>query len=122
LTFLLERYKGFLTYHRCKGDVLAEARGGPEDAQLGGVYSYVWHHGTYYNSAESFQAVLTSRELKLRRKMAGVGGLQLADLLAHPVKMDILSSRGEIAWGPCFGTQLAAVFQNKYNLYGKKLF
>jgi len=122
LTFLLERYKGLLTYLRCKGDVLAESRGKNEDAQLCRVYSYVWHHGTYYNSAKSFQSVLTSKELKLRRKVANVGGLQLADLLAHPVKMDILFSRGKTVWEPCFGKQLAAQFQNKYNLYGRKLF
>lgn len=121
LTFLLERYKGFLNYLRCKGDVLAESRGKNEDAQLCRVYSYVWDNGTYYNSAQSFQSVLTSKELKLRRKVANVGGLQLTDLLAHPVKMDILSSRGKIAWGPCFGKQLAAEFQNKYNGYGRKL-
>lgn len=122
LTFLLERYKGLLTYLRCKGDVLAESRGRNEDAELSRVYSYVWHHGTFYNSARSFQSVLTSRELKLRRKIANVAGLQLADLLAHPVKMDILSNIGREIWRPCFGRQLAADFQNKYNLYGRKLF
>jgi len=59
LTFLLERYKGFLNSFGCKGDVLAESRGRREDEQLAGVYSYVWNEGTYYNSAASFQSALT---------------------------------------------------------------
>lgn len=122
LTFLLERYKGFLKYHGCQGDVLAEGRGKNEDAQLMKEYSYVWKNGTYYNRAATFQSVLTSKNLKLRRKAANIAGLQLADLLAHPIKMDILSVQGREEWGPCYGKKLAAVCQNKFNLYGKKLF
>ncbi|MCX6000530.1 MAG: DUF3800 domain-containing protein, partial [Chloroflexi bacterium] len=121
LTFLLERYKGFLNYHGCKGDVLAESRGKNEDALLCAVYSDVWSRGTFYNRAESFQSALTSKELKLRRKVANVAGLQLADLLAHPVKMDILSSKGKVTWPDCFGKQVAAEVGNKYNVYGRKL-
>jgi len=122
LTFLLERYKGFLNYYGHKGDVLAESRGRTEDTRLARRYSHIWHHGTYYNAAASFQAALTSRELKFRKKDANIAGLQFADLLAHPVKMDILSRRGKIAWGPCYGKQLADIFQKKYNKYGQVLF
>jgi hypothetical protein len=126
LTLLLERYRGYLISgrlsERAKGDVLAEGRGGQEDLALKKVYREVWGNGTYFISAQEFQKVLTSKELKVRYKDHNIAGLQLADLLAHPSKLHILSSRGKIPQSPTsFGTRLAQLFQGKYNPYGKVL-
>jgi len=122
LTCLLERYRGFLRSERAKGDVLAEGRGGQEDLALKKVYREVWVSGTYYISAQEFQKVLSSKELKVKYKDHNIAGLQFADLLAHPSKLYILSSKGIISQSPTsFGTSLAQLFQGKYNLYGTVL-
>ena len=122
LTCLLERYKGYLFIQRAKGDVLAEGRGGQEDLALKKVYREVWEDGTFYISAQEFQKVLTSKELKVKYKYHNIAGLQLADCLAHPSRLYVLSSKGKIPQlSPTFGTRLAQIFQGKYNFYGKVL-
>ena len=123
LTFLLERYKGFLHHNNHTGDVLAESRGGNADILLKDVYTNIWQNGNRYNTAESFQSVLTSKEIKIKPKKANIGGLQLADLLAHPITRDILCAKGQIDWADCFGKRLTKNLQNKYvNRFGKKFF
>lgn len=123
LTFQLEHYRGYLMYVRGKGDVLAESRGAQEDLALKRVYREIWEQGTFYISSGQFQSVLTSRELKVKRKEDNIAGLQLADLVAHPAKMEILIARGRISPGPpSFGAKLAEVFRSKYDRIGRKLF
>ena len=123
LRFLLERYRGYLVFKRARGDVLAEGRGGKEDMALKRAYAEIWRSGTYYISAQEFQKVLTSRELKVKRKEQNIAGLQLADLLAHPSRLYILSSRGRVAPPqPSFSTRLIQLFRGKFDLLGQKLF
>lgn len=123
LTFLLERYRGVLMFVKGKGDVMAESRGAKEDMALKQVYQEVWERGTFYIPRQEFQKVLTSKELKVRKKEHNIAGLQLADLLAHPSKVYILSSRGKIPLtGSSFGARLAQAFRGKYGLIGQKLF
>jgi hypothetical protein len=122
LTCLLERFRGFLMFKRAKGDVIAEGRGKEPDLALKKVYQEIWEDGTRYISAQEFQKVLTSKELKIRYKKHNIAGLQLTDLLAHPSKISILSDRGKISQlTPSFGTHLAQLFRGKYNTYGKVL-
>lgn len=122
LTCLLERYRGFLANKRAKGDVLSEGRGKNEDLALKKVYREVWEEGTFYISAQEFQKVLTSRELKVKYKQHNIAGLQMADLLAHPSKAYILSARGKIPPSTTsFGARLAQIFRGKYNTYGAVL-
>jgi len=122
LTYLLERYRGYLTYEHARGDVLAEGRGGQEDMKLKRVYQEVWEQGTYYISAQEFQKALTSKQLKVKYKEHNIAGLQLADLLAHPSKLYILNSMGRIPPSPpSFGTRLVQMFKGKYDLRGRKL-
>ena len=122
MTFLLERYKGFLNRTNSKGDVMAESRGKKEDQELANVYHYIWNNGTYYNNAKGFQNVLTSKNLKIKRKTANIAGLQIADLLAHPTKMHLLESRDKINWRMCFGKSLVPAFECKFDEMGQKLF
>jgi len=121
MTFLLERFRGFLNRSNAKGDAMAEARGKKEDRELANVYRYIWENGTYYHNARGFQNVLTTQRLKLKRKSANIAGLQIADLIAHPAKMHLLESSGAITWDTCFGKTIAAKFENKFDQIGRKL-
>lgn len=121
LTALLAKYCGFLNFYNAKGDVLGEGRGGKEDDQLKHEYRLLYDTGTYFHRPESFQRALTSREIKLKPKSANVAGLQVADLLAYPVKQDILSERGLIPDpGNVYGREICRILESKYNrqVYG----
>ena len=94
MTVMLERFCGWLNANNFHGDIMAESRGGTEDRLLQEAYKYVFQHGTSFRNAQFFEDVLTSRKIKIKKKEANIAGLQLADLLAHPCKQDILIGRG----------------------------
>ena len=74
---------------------------------------------------------MTSSELKVKPKSADIAGLQLADLIAHPSRREILLDNQLIANTPdIFGDKICAILRaNKYMRsrsgqiqgYGKKL-
>ncbi|MCL4489168.1 MAG: DUF3800 domain-containing protein [Chloroflexi bacterium] len=124
LGFLLQRYAGYLNHINRVGDVMAEARGGKEDRLLADSYSYVFTRGVWMTRAESFQRALTSRELKLKQKKANISGLQLADLLGHPVKQWALKRAGLIEGDlGAFCERLMRSVETKFNrhLYDNRL-
>ncbi|MGC2064451.1 MAG: DUF3800 domain-containing protein [Thermodesulfovibrionales bacterium] len=94
LANLLARYGFFLQSRRAHGDVLAESRGKTEDFELKEVYSSLYEKGTRFKSAKFFQQFLTSREIKIKPKTKNIAGLQLADILAHPLKKYTLIQKG----------------------------
>jgi len=111
---------------------MAEVRGGAEDKLLKDSYERVFKQGVWMTNAQVFQSALTSNQLKLKSKSANVAGLQLADLLGHPVKQwalkryDVLSD--ELA---PFAQQLMKIVEPKFNRhlykgqvtgYGKVIF
>lgn len=123
LLAMVQRFVGFLNYNNAKGDVLAESRGAQEDLQLKEEFTHLFETGTPYVSASAFQNCLSSKEIKLRKKEHNVAGLQIADLLAHPCKQDILLNQKRIKkyYGK-FGQKLLEIAQTKYNrweLFGK---
>ena len=91
---LLERYCGWLRHIGAVGDVMAESRGGREDRQLKNAFVRLCSMGTYYHPASFFASVLTSRQLKLKPKSANIAGLQIADILAHPLRGYVLQAFG----------------------------
>jgi hypothetical protein len=115
LAAVLQRYCGWLNYKNVVGDVLAEARGRVEDQQLESAYSNIHASGTLYLEASTAQRVLTSKSLNLRRKDSDIAGLQLADVLAHPVKQWVLWQKGIIAEPKGFGRHLADAARAKFN-------
>jgi hypothetical protein len=122
LTLLLERYIGWLKVVGGRGDVLAESRGGTEDTKLKQVYHDIWKNGTRYLPGQEFQNVLTSKELKVKKKDQNIAGLQIADLVAYPSKIDVLTRNGRIlprTPGP-FTSKMNEVLKPKYNEYGRK--
>ena len=116
LGFLLQRYAGFLNHINRVGDVMGESRGGTEDRLLKESYTRVFEHGVWTTNAHTFQAALTSREIKLKQKSANVAGLQLADLLGHPAKQWVLRQHGLLTNPePPFAQRLMHIVQAKFN-------
>ena len=115
LLAMMERYCGMLQFRRACGDVMAEARGGHEDKQLKSAFITVYNAGTRYHDAKFFQSVLTSKELKIKPKAHDIAGLQLADMLAHPAKQQILFDKGIAAAPFGFSLEMATAAENKYN-------
>jgi len=132
LGFLLQRYAGFLNHINRFGDVLAESRGGNEDRLLADSYARVFESGSWMVSASVFQQALTSSQLKIKKKAFNIAGLQLADLLGHPVRQFILHEEGHLPEGLApFAAKLMAIVEKKFNRhlydgkvtgYGKVLF
>jgi hypothetical protein len=117
LGFLLQRYAGYLNHINRVGDVMAEARGGAEDRLLKESYALVYSRGIWgVTNANYFQSALTTGELKLKSKTANIAGLQLADLLGHPVKMWVLKQYGLVDndLAP-YGERLMKIVQSKFN-------
>ncbi|MBA7664982.1 hypothetical protein ES703_73048 [subsurface metagenome] len=116
LTVLLERYCGFLNFSNAQGDVMAESRGRVEDNQLKEAYRVLYKVWTQWRGTEYFQKALTSSEIKVKPKSANIAGLQLADLLAHPSKQEILIEEKRLDDpGGNFGKQICQCIQAKYN-------
>lgn len=97
LAMLLELYCGYLEALNRRGDVLCESRGGKEDMRLKEEYRRLVEEGNGERPADFFASALTSKELKMKKKEANVAGLQLADLLAHPAKQDVLAEYERLA-------------------------
>ena len=126
LAILLERYAFWLNRIDAHGDVMAESRGGKEDQRLKHSFSRLLVQGTDFVPPERFLSALTSRELKIRPKSANVAGLQLADLLAHPSRCEILDEK-DLLGRPIVTSprEVISILQAKYDqhegrIYGKK--
>lgn len=115
LTAILERYCGLLSFFDSEGDVLAESRGGKEDEQLKMAYRNIYNGGSKWRPNVHFQKVLTSKEIKLRKKSDNIAGLQLADLLAHPLKLHVLIKNCRIPEQEDFGTLIVETVKGKFN-------
>lgn len=91
---LLERYVRFLSDNDAFGDVLAEVRGKKEDRLLSNAFEHFYNVGTNVMSHEQVQKRLTSKSLKLKDKTTRICGLELADMLALPIKFLTLHEFG----------------------------
>jgi len=111
----MERYLFFLEEFNFVGDVMIESRGGREDMRLKRSFSELYKEGTPYIDSEIFHNHLTSKQLKVKSKIANIDGLQLADLIAHPSRRQLLlhlnfqEKNKEI-----FGDKIIEVIQSKY--------
>jgi hypothetical protein len=127
LAVLLERFVFFLNINRARGDVMAESRGGKEDLRLKQAFARLCEKGTDYVDPAQFQRALTSRQLMVKSKANNISGLQLADLLAHPSRNEILLEHGLLGRDLApFAQEVVRILQSKYyqrdgKVYGKKL-
>jgi len=92
LRVMLERYVFWLTEHGGVGDVMGESRG-KEDLELSNEYHKIWLNGTTQQPPDFFQRKLTSSQIKIKPKISNKPGLQIADLLAYPLKEKMLYER-----------------------------
>jgi hypothetical protein len=117
--FMLQRYAGYLNHINRVGDVMAEARGGAEDRLLSDSYTRIYERGTWKTEASYFQGALTSRQLKLKQKSANISGLQLADVLCHPVKQYVLQQYGFVRTEELgdFAIRLHLIVAKKFNAH-----
>jgi len=126
LAMLLERYSLFLKRKGSLGDAMAESRGGKEDRRLKSSFERLYKEGTQFIEASLLRETLTSKELKVKPKAVNVAGLQLADLLAHPSRNEILREHGLLTSQlDVFGQKICEILSRKYDqvdghLYGKK--
>ena len=95
LRVLLNRIRGLLVMFKggATADVMAEARGHREDAQLLREYEEFRRHGDDRRSGDEVSATYPDA-MQFRRKDQNIAGLQVADLLAYPQKMDIIQRNG----------------------------
>jgi hypothetical protein len=123
LMVLLERFVFFLRDMDAVGDALAESRGGKEDRRLKDSFARLWVHGTDYVAPERFQDMLTSKELKVKPKSNNISGLQLADLVAHPSRNEILREQGLLGkeLAP-FAARVVQTLQHNYYQRGRRVF
>ncbi len=105
---LLDGYWAFLGTRQETGDVLGEARKEHLDQQIRNAYK------RYYDFNPDSQSLLTSKEVKLKPKTNDILGTQLADLLAHPTKQDILIGRGLLDDTGAFTRRVCEKIQEKY--------
>ncbi|MDP2211224.1 MAG: DUF3800 domain-containing protein [Candidatus Aquicultor sp.] len=121
LEVLLERYVKFLRRTTSKGDVMAESRGATEDRLLKNEYNKIWRDGASFESATNLQTSLSSKQLKVRPKIANVAGLQLADIVGHPSRCEILDTYGLLGrpLAP-FATEVISILQHKYDHVGSR--
>jgi hypothetical protein len=123
LAVLLERFNFWLNRKSAKGDVMAESRGGKEDRRLKGSFHRLWKQGTDFVEPDQFQRTFTSRQLKVKPKTANVSGLQLADIIAHPSRAEILDEEGLLGrkLAP-FSRKILRILQQKYDQQGGRVF
>ena len=122
LAVLLERFIFFLGRRRCRGDVMAESRGGKEDRRLKASFAGLWEQGNQYVEPAQFHERLTSKQLKVKTKANNVSGLQLADIVAHPSRNEILKDNGLLPEVAPFAQQIIAILQQKYDRQGSRVF
>jgi hypothetical protein len=84
LAVMTSHYAAWLADHGATGDVMAESRGGKEDQRLKESFREVYATAATLQPPSAVATRLTSRELKVKPKQMNIGGLQLADLIAHP--------------------------------------
>jgi len=123
LAVLLERFSFFLSSKNFQGDVMAESRGGKEDKRLKASFLKLWNEGTQFVPPDKFQEVFTSKQLKVKPKANNISGLQLADLIAHPSRNEILHENKflERPIAP-FASRINSILQGKYYQQGGRIF
>lgn len=93
MQILTEKFARFLDRMNDFGDIMPEGRMGKKDALLQEAYEAVRQNGNYYYSPTQIRHRIPSSNLKIRYKRDNIAGLQLADLLAHPSHMAMLTQQ-----------------------------
>lgn len=112
---LLERYGYWMNSIRAVGDVMFEARGKRENAELESAFRDVMERGTYYASKELLQSRITSLNPKLATKPDMIAGLELSDMLARTATRDVVRVKGRVDVPPSpYETRIGELLAGKY--------
>jgi hypothetical protein len=111
LAALVERYVMWLNRRRVRGDVMAESRGGKEDRRLKDSFARLCERGTDHMEAEQFLGPLTSRQLKVKSKANNIAGLQVADIIAHPIFKAMHCDRERTPRPDTFGMRIYRIIE-----------
>ena len=115
LTALMDLFVDWLSHRGARGDVMIESRGSKEDKKLKEHFRLLWADGSAATAPEQFQHALTSREIKINTKNQNISGLQIADLIAHPSRNDILGEHGFLSRHPTpYASEIIATLETKY--------
>ena len=115
LEVIVELYHKFLKENKSKGDVMIENRGGKEDIQLKTAFTQIYLNGSHNLEGAMIQEHFTSKEIKIKPKIANIAGLQLTDLLVYPCHRYILKHYGLMNYTEhTFSEQIIEVLQNKF--------
>jgi hypothetical protein len=118
LSFLLQRYCGYLLRFGGVGDIVAESRGAKEDERLQRAFGQIMESGDVFGQrhSEFYADAMATNAVMFRRKHENVAGLQLADLLAHPLRRYALLKSAQTAQRPtAFENDMFGVITRKFN-------
>jgi hypothetical protein len=113
MTVLLERYVLLLNANSEVGDVMAESREKRDNRKLSKAYQYIYKHGTDNIRPAFFQRWLSSKEIKIKRKIDNVAGLQLADLIANPSCRELICKRTNTRMEAEFSKKVVEILYRK---------
>lgn len=119
LETLIKRFVLFLEEHNAKGDILLESRNKNDNKILEIIYKEIYNNGTKRNRKEvdmepiRFQTRLTSKCLKFKNKSENLAGLQIADLLANPLKCKLIFEKENINQFSPFSQELYLKIEHK---------
>jgi hypothetical protein len=113
MTVLLELYTRWLSSAEQTGDVMAESREKKDNKRLSNAYQFLYKHGTDNLKAAFFQQWLSSKEIKIKRKIDNIAGLQLADLIINPSCREMICSRTNTPMTAEFGKKVVEVLYRK---------
>jgi hypothetical protein len=115
LEALVENYVFTLNKSHARGDIVAESRGKNEDKGLRANFKDLYRNGTHYIQSQRIKAAIISDNLIMEKKINNSAGLQVADLLAHPCRTEILLETGIKAMNPSpFALQIVKILRRKY--------
>jgi Protein of unknown function (DUF3800) len=118
LEVIVELYYKFLTEKNAKGDVMIETRGAREDQNLKQAFTKIYETGTHNLIAGQIEKNITSKNIKIKPKIANIAGLQLADLLGYPSHRYILKHYNLYnLTQETFSEKILDVLQNKFYCY-----
>ena len=112
----VEAFGDWLRRRSAVGDVMVESRGNKEDKKLKIYFRGLLASSCSSIAAEQWQSLLTSNEVKINAKEKNISGLQLADLIAHPSRSEILDERGLLGrpLAP-YAARIVAALAGKYH-------
>lgn len=118
LEVIIELYHKFLSEKEGRGDVMIENRGAKEDQLLKTAFTQIYENGSHNLAAANIQKHITSKNIKIKPKVANIAGLQLTDLLVYPCHRHILKHYSLMNYDKVtFSERIIDILQKKFYCY-----